>query len=292
MQRQVEALRAARPDWELDVVFVDTVASNAAYASGAGEVRRAIASWKPDLVHAHFGPSALFCRSWKGPFVVTFHGSDVRKRRFVAVSRWAAHRADASIVVSEELLPYLRTEAQVIPCGVDTRQFSAGDTTTARGRLGIATTAEPVILFPSSPGRPEKDYPLFEQAFEQLKAMHPEAVALTLGAIAPQDVRDYLHAADAVLMTSTREGSSVVTKEALCCGTRVVSTAVGDMASQLEGFSGCAVVRDRNAEALAVAVSKAIAEPAPAAEKAAVRFDIGVEASRLAEVYERVTRAE
>jgi teichuronic acid biosynthesis glycosyltransferase TuaC len=70
-------------------------------------------------------------------------------------------------------------------------------------------------------------------------------VELHAAAAVPHDqMPAWLNAADVLLVTSAQEGSPNVGREALACGTPVVSVPVGDVARQLAGIDGCHVVDD------------------------------------------------
>lgn len=290
VERELTALSRIRPDWDFEVVFIDTVADKRAYVSGNRVAKLAGSRFAPDIVHAHYGLSALFCRWWYGPLVVTFHGSDVNKPSQLLVSRWAARRSDVRIVVSQSLGQRLGMEALVIPCGVDGRIFNPGDREASRRAPAVESGDYPVLLFPSSPARRVKDYPLFLETVERLRGQFPHLRVVCLGDVEPTSVPDYLRSADCLVLTSRREGSSVVTKEALCCGTRIVSCDVGDIAAQIDGLDGCAVVASREATALASEVEAVLSRPAPSAEEAQRRFSLGAEAEAVAAVYESVVR--
>src|SRR5439155_25330893 len=91
-----------------------------------------------DLVHAQFGQSGVLALPTHLPLVVTFRGSDVfgiiggdgrptlAGRLLQWLSRRVARRADAAILVSEHLKPYLADaggRTHIVPSGLDLRLF-------------------------------------------------------------------------------------------------------------------------------------------------------------------------
>jgi len=283
VKRQVEALENG--GHEVQVIHLDTATSRYAYARGVGRVRAAERSWSPDVVHVHFGMSlvaAVLCRS---PVVVTYHGSDlaVGWKRFLSLT--FSPKASARVVVAPQMREALgRPEVHVIPCGVAVEELpGALDRSAARTRLDIGP--ETLLLFPSSPARPEKRYGLFLEAASKL----PDIAVATLDEVEPSEVPWWLTAADCVVLTSAHEGSPVVTKESLCCGSRVVSVDVGDVHEQVEGFSGCRIV-EADAEKIAAGVREALAEARPDATRARELFNTAREAEALTRLYASVLR--
>jgi glycosyltransferase involved in cell wall biosynthesis len=63
----------------------------------------------------------------------------------------------------------------------------------------------------------------------------------------------WLNATDVLLLTSLHEGSPTIVKEALACGTPIVSVNVGDVAERIEGVSGCHIV-EAQPEAIALSL--------------------------------------
>jgi glycosyltransferase involved in cell wall biosynthesis len=136
-----------------------------------------------------------------------------------------------------------------------------------------------------------KDYALFEKVVHELERRgHPTTTAVLEG-IAADQVPAFLRGLGCMLVTSRHEGSPVITKEAACTGTRIVSTDVGDVREQLHGLSGCRVVAERAEASLADAVLAVLGEPGPDPVVAADRFAVGIEARRVFEVYEGLLRA-
>jgi teichuronic acid biosynthesis glycosyltransferase TuaC len=263
VQRQVEAVRALRPDWDVEVLHIDTVASRSRYVTGLAKARAEISRLRPDVIHAQYGLSLWFARAWRGPRVVTFHGSDLNVGWQRAVSLTLLRPQDRVAIVSETLRQWLGArDAELVPCGVDLELFAPRPREECRGRLGIPPGAT-VLGTPASARRPEKGVALFGQAMEALRTGGLEVVTHELHDIAPADMPVHLCALDALVLTSEREGSPVVTKEAICCGTRVASVPVGDVSEQFAGVTGAVVAETRSAEAVAAAVRRALAEPAP-----------------------------
>jgi glycosyltransferase involved in cell wall biosynthesis len=289
IRREMDAIMAVEPAVRFEVAHFDTVRDKALYVSGASSLRETIDRFDPDLVHVHYGLTGLIARDVRRPMVLTLHGSDVNRWWQRPVSRWASRHADEVVCVAGSLRDRLGRPAVVIPAGVDSRVYRPGDRHSARAALGVGGS-DLALLFPSSPSRAVKDPELFRRVVEELAGEFGSRGirALYLDGVAPEEVPLYMQAADAVLLTSHTEGSPVATKEALCCGTRVVSVNVGDVADQLSGFSGARVVDGRQSAALAGAVQQVLAEDAPDAQVAARRFDIAGEARAVLAVYGRV----
>lgn len=286
--RQVEAIARTHQTWSLRVEHVDTIASSARYLTGIRQVQLAIKDFAPDLVHVHYGLTQSTTVAWRGPLVTTFHGSDLQIPWQRQVSALLARRCTHAIVVSRHLAHYLpeHVSTSVIASGVDPSEFGEVDRDEARQECR-AIDGEVVLGFPASPSRRGKRYDLFVEA---VRLLHREMRVRTLVfAGVPRELMPRrLASVDCVLMTSDEEGSPVITKEALCCGTRVVGPAVGDLAEQLKGMSGCRVARSRSPRDLADAVLQALSEPAPDPAVGLGRFSIEREVSAVAETYARV----
>jgi glycosyltransferase involved in cell wall biosynthesis len=238
------------------------------------------------------------------PFVVSFCGNDLlgegevgARRRLVegyaiVCSRRAARRADHVIVKSEALraaLPSGLDERRVslLPNGVSLERFAPRDRAAARVELGWAADCRHV-LFPSAPSRPEKRYRLARAAVDSLLARSAEEVELhVLDDVAPRDVPTWLNASDAVLLTSTHEGSPNAVKEALACDVAVVATDVGDVRERIAGVPGC-VVAEATPEALADGLGVALAAGRVPGREAVRPLALERVAEQLRSIYEAV----
>jgi len=80
------------------------------------------------------------------------------------------------------------------------------------------------------------------------------------GRTPPERVPELLNAADCLLLTSDREGSSTLLQEALACNLPVVSVNAGDSRERLAGVRHCAIV-ERDPVAIAAELARILKVP-------------------------------
>jgi glycosyltransferase involved in cell wall biosynthesis len=226
------------------------------YLKNRSRLVATITSFKPDIVHAHSGMSALLAGLQRSvPVVATFHGSDVNVARLRFFTRIASVLSRAQIVVSQDMKRILGSSSvHVIPCAVNTDIFFPADRQNERQRLGWATN-ETYVLFSSSFTSAVKNAPLAMEAVRLLSDYQVHLIELN--GKSRQEVASLLNACDVALMTSFSEGSPQFIKEAMACATPVVSTRVGDVA-ELSEFCTGHFLADFHAHAVAQALRKAI----------------------------------
>jgi D-inositol-3-phosphate glycosyltransferase len=186
----------------------------------------------------------------------------------------------------------------VIPCGVDTALFRPGDRAEARARIGTGDT--PLVVYV---GRiaPIKGLATLLDAIAQLRARASAVRLLIVGGEAdepvsgheaeirqrvealglrdvvrfvgaqPQEVlRDYYLAADVTVLPSYYESFGMVALEAMACGSPVIGSRVGGLATTVrDGVTGF-LVPDGDATALAERLDAVMAD-------ADLRFRLGRE---------------
>jgi len=273
---QVEALR------RIDGVNVELFAfppGLRSYPRAARELRRRYRDEQFDVIHAHFGLTAWPALALRGaPHVVTFHGTDLAHPRSGRLSRAALRFIDLAATVSASLAREqlagagVRRRVAVLPCGVDLARFRPLPRAEARARLGLDVDA-PYLLFPADPERTEK-------RFDRARAVAGDVPLLTLGDVDPDDVPLWINAANAVLVSSEREGFGLAVLEALACDVPVLATPVGVAPLALEGVAGthCGMF-DEGAWRSALAPHLAAADPRVAGRARAALFS----AERMAE---------
>jgi glycosyltransferase involved in cell wall biosynthesis len=237
---QVAALE--RLGVESDILFLDVRRSRLQLIKGVFQVRRLVETGRYDLIHAHFGYNGVpACLQTRLPVVVSFCGTDIASRRLRPVSRWVARRADAAIVKSAELRDLLGLPADIIPNGVDLCAFAPLPPAEARRRLGL-DPAGAYGLFVADPSRPEKRFDLASAGLEAARRHGTSLEPLVVHGRPHEEIPLWLNAADVVLLTSAREGSPNVIKEAMACNVPIVSTDVGDVRDVIAGADRCLVV--------------------------------------------------
>lgn len=250
---QVAALRATT-DVHIDVC----TCSNKINVFGKYiNLKNAIKQYQPNIVHAHFGLYGFIANlQRKVPVVTTYHGSDIHGGGIVScLSKISAYLSAFNIYVSEALKKqsqYKGENAAVIPCGVNIENFKWVDKKDALERLGLQPNKK-YILFASDFSTPVKDPELAFQSIVELRNLCPndKIELIELKGYSREEVNLLMHAVDSVLMTSHREGSPQFIKEAVACGTPIVTVNVGDVEMMLKDVANAYVAQGRNPREIA-----------------------------------------
>ena len=227
------------------------------YLSNRSLLKAKIREYHPDLIHAHYGLSGLLANLQRQvPVVTTYHGSDIHsKGRNLLFSRVSIFLSAFNIFVSEGLQKqagYHGKKQRVVACGVDTNVMRPMDRVEARKLLGWDADGK-YVLFAGAFDVGVKNSTLAKKATDLVEG----AQLMEMRGYSREQVNLAMNAANCLLMTSFREGSPQVVKEALTCGTPIVSVNVGDVAEVTLGVEGC-YVTSYNAQDIANALQKAI----------------------------------
>lgn len=244
------------------------------YVTAWAGVQSRLAAGRYDLVHAQFGQSGVLALPKRLPLIVTLRGDDLqgiiddataritlKGRVLRRLSQWVASRADAVIVVSEHMRAFLdpAVRTHVIPSGLDLASFRLIPRAEARRYLGLSQEKR-LILFGGNPACARKRYTLAQEAVARLNQSLPVELIVAWG-VRHADMPYYMNACDALVFTSMQEGSPNVVKEALACNLPVVSVAVGDVTSRLQGVAACEVCADERPETIAAALERVVRTP-------------------------------
>jgi glycosyltransferase involved in cell wall biosynthesis len=220
-----------------------------------GALRRVIADFAPDLVHAHcLIPSGQLAARQSPPYVLTAHGSDAydwawRRAGLRQAAAEGIGHAAAVVAVSEFIRRNVHAivprEARVIYNGADEAVFHPQDRGAARRGLDISPERF-VIAFAGRPARPKGALDLVEAAAR----LDPRPLVLVAGPspddadligastrndvdvrvcgmLSHDELARALAAADVFALPSYNEGLPLAVCEAMLSGRPVVATPVG-----------------------------------------------------------------
>ena len=260
------------------------------YLRNVKEIRKTIHEFNPDIIHAHYGLSGLCANLQRQvPVITTYHGSDIHSGGWVLKLSQLAMRLSAyNVFVSQRLLAMSgckRKETAVIPCGVTLDRMSVTDREQAKQQLGRNRS---FVLFAGAFDNVIKNAALAKEAMLLLEGVD----LVELSGYTRHEVNVLMNAADCLLMTSLREGSPQVIKEAMACGTPVVSVDVGDVKEVIGNTEGC-YIAERNPADIAAKIKMALAFKGKTNGRQRI-IELGlsndVVAKRLVEVYEEISR--
>jgi glycosyltransferase involved in cell wall biosynthesis len=287
-----------------------------------------------DVLHAHSpfvtGWMAVrYARRLRVPLVYTYHTQleeythyvpfepHATRRAASTLTRSFSNLADAVIVPTASMRDHLvqlgvTVCVEVIPSGIDLRQFGAGTRSAAiRKSLGVRT-GERLLLFVSRLAR-EKNVDLLLDAVRvcgvplrlAIGGDGPERAALEaraaeygiadrvvfLGAVERHRLPDFYASADAFVFPSVTETQGLVLVEALAAGALVIAADAPPVREVLGG-AGRLVAADAAAFARAFAEVPATPDAAETAKAcaAAARYGIEHQAERVSALYEDLTR--
>ena len=210
------------------------------YLAVVPKIRRQINKGNYDLVHAHYSFSAFSATLASHlPIVVSLMGSDLKSNKaFVKIINFFGNRFWSRTIIKSAAMNNGLTlkKIDILPNGVDFECFRPLDKLSSLKKINWDASKKH-ILFAANPKVAVKNFKLAQGAIEQLKRDDLELHFLEF--IPNDEMPYYYNAADVVLLTSLREGSPNVIKEAMACSIPIVSTDVGDVRAVIGTTKGC-----------------------------------------------------
>lgn len=241
------------------------------YLKEIKHIRRGINKERPDIIHAHFGLTGLAATlaviGLHIPVVITYHGCDINDTKIRRFSQIAMRLASWNIFVSHrQMINAFGTEKKskknnkwcILPCGVNIDTFNHSKV--KEQWFNQYFHAKKHVLFAGAFDIAVKNSSLAKQTIELYNQNNPDALLelLELRGYTRDEVVTLMYKCDTLLLTSIREGSPQVVKEAMACGCPIVSVDVGDVRERLTGLDGCYVANSRTPEELAQLLEKSV----------------------------------
>jgi len=204
------------------------------YVKAVSALKKKIREFKPDIVHAHFGLSAITAElQGLVPVVTTFHNGETLNRSVNLMSSLMSLRAKHVIYVAQHIrdLSYFKAKNySIIPCGVPMEEMVITPKEEARKRLGWDPKTR-YILFGGAFDNERKNYALLKQAVErlQIEDCRLKIECIEMKGLSRAECVMRMCAADLFALPSHSEGSPQALKEAMACNCPCIATDIADV---------------------------------------------------------------
>lgn len=199
------------------------------YVKAVGALKKKIREFKPDIVHAHFGLSAITAELQSHvPVVTTFHNGETLDWRVNFLSSLFSLRAKHVIYVAQHVrdLSYFKAKNySIIPCGVPMDQCVVMDKVEARKQLNWDANKK-YILFGGAFDNMRKNYPLLRDAVERIGG---DIEIVEMKGLSRAECVMRMCAVDLFALPSHSEGSPQALKEAMACNCPCLATDIADV---------------------------------------------------------------
>ena len=262
------------------------------------------------LIHAHYGMCGLVAilSFPKVPVVVSFMGSDLHggnvkdikgyfffliNKVFSTVVQLFANQI---IIKSQYLKKHIlfKKKLNLIPNGVDISAFKPTNKLTASKSLNLSVIKQN-ILFLGSTTDQNKNFQLLRNTYLQYN-LSESAYLINPYPIPAALINKFLNACDVLVLTSYKEGSPNVIKEAMSCNLPIVATDTGDVRWVIGDTAGCFICSykpDDVAEKIKLALQFSIRHGRTNGRKRIVELGLDSEsiATKITEVYNKLLNA-
>jgi len=224
---QGDSLRAA--GCEVDYFLV-----KGNYIKAVGALKAKIREFKPDVVHAHYGLSAITAELQNlVPVVATFHNGETLNWHVNLMSSLMSLRAKHVIYVAQHIrdLSYFKAKNySIIPCGVPMEQMIITPKEEARKQLGWEANKK-YILFGGAFDNERKNYALLRDAVKQLQIddSRLQIECIEMKGLSRSECVLRMCAADLFALPSHSEGSPQALKEAMTVNCPCLATDIADV---------------------------------------------------------------
>ena len=227
------------------------------YILAQRDLKRKIREFQPDIIHAHYGLSAITAElQSKVPVVTTFHNGETLNKHVNLLTSLFSRRAKHVIYVAQHIhdLVYFKAKKHsIIPCGVNIDDCQPADQRSARQQLGFKDGVKH-ILFGGGFDNLRKNYAILREAVERIEQAPwvpvqggercGNIVCLEMKGLSRADCVLRMNACDLFALPSHSEGSPQALKEAMACNCPIVATDMADVRHLLGDMPGHYILRN------------------------------------------------
>lgn len=227
------------------------------YFLAVSELKRKVSAFKPDIVHAHFGLSAITAELQSlVPVVTTFHNGETLNWHVNLMTSLFSLRAKHVVYVAQHIhdLVYFKAKNHsIIPCGVNMDDCYIIDQAAARQQLGFEDGVK-YILFGGGFDNLRKNYAILRNAVERIEQAPwviveggercGNIVCLEMKGLSRAECVLRMNACDLFALPSHSEGSPQALKEAMACNCPILATDIADVRTLLGELPGHYILRN------------------------------------------------
>ena len=227
------------------------------YFLAVRDLKRKIRECQPDIVHAHFGLSAITAELQSlVPVVTTFHNGETLNWHVNFITSLFSLRAKHVVYVAQHIhdLVYFKAKNHsIIPCGVNMDDCHVIDQAAARQQLGFEDGVK-YILFGGGFANLRKNYAILRDAVERIEQAPwvpveggercGNIVCLEMKGLSRAECVLRMNACDLFALPSHSEGSPQALKEAMACNCPILATDIADVRTLLGDLAGHYILRN------------------------------------------------
>ncbi len=227
------------------------------YFFAVRELKKKIRTFQPDIIHAHYGLSAITAELQSVvPVVTTFHNGETLNPLVNFFTSLFSLRAKHVVYVAQhiyDLVYFKYKNYSIIPCGVNMDDCVVMNQSEARKQLGMKDGLK-YILFGGGFDNLRKNYALLRQAVERIEQSEwkpieggercGNIVCLEMKGLSRAECVLRMNACDLFALPSHSEGSPQALKEAMACNCPVVATDIADVPYLLGDMPGHYILRN------------------------------------------------
>lgn len=236
---------------------VDYFSVKGNYIFAISALKKKISEFQPDIIHAHYGLSALTAElQSRVPVVTTFHNGETLNKSVNFITSLFSKRAKHVIYVAQHIRDLVYFKAKnysILPCGVNMNDCKVVSQQEARKQLGFDDHVK-YILFGGAFDNLRKNYAILREAVERIEQTNwskveggercGNIVCLEMKGLSRAECVLRMNACDLFALPSHSEGSPQALKEAMACNCPIVATDVADVRYLLGDISGHYILRN------------------------------------------------